>query len=255
MINILLIILLLLTIYVGGKRGIKLFISLIINFLILMISFYFIALGINSIVVALLGSFIISLIILYFVNGKNIKTTSALYSIVIVLIILAISIFIITEKTRIAGFGYESYEEINMFSYDVGINYTKITTALMLIGLIGSTTDSAIAISSALYEVYLNNKNLSVKELIKSGTNIGKDILGTTANTLLFAFLGGFMTLIIWFYTCNYSLLDIVNNKTFNAEYIQSIFSLIGCTLIIPITIVITSLKIKYNEKHPYNEE
>ena len=153
MINILLIVLLILMLYVGGNRGIKLFISLIINFFILMLIFYFIALGINSIILSLLGSILISTIILYFVNGKNIKTESAFYSVIIVLILLAVSIFIITEKTRIAGFGYESYEEINMFSYDVGIDFSKITTALILIGLIGSTTDSAIAVSSALYEV------------------------------------------------------------------------------------------------------
>lgn len=245
MINILLIVLLILMLYVGGNRGIKLFISLIINFFILMLIFYFIALGINSIILSLLGSILISTIILYFVNGKNIKTESAFYSVIIVLILLAVSIFIITEKTRIAGFGYESYEEINMFSYDVGIDFSKITTALILIGLIGSTTDSAIAVSSALYEVYQNNKNLSSKELIKSGLNIGKDILGTTANTLLFAFLGSFMTLIIWFITCKYNVFDILNNKTFQEEYIQSIFSLIGCILIIPITVLTTTLKIK----------
>ena len=132
-----------------------------------------------------------------------------------------------------------------MFSYDVGIDFSKITTALILIGLIGSTTDSAIAVSSALYEVYQNNKNLSSKELIKSGLNIGKDILGTTANTLLFAFLGSFMTLIIWFITCKYNVFDILNNKTFQEEYIQSIFSLIGCILIIPIAVLTTTLKIK----------
>lgn len=123
MINILLIVLLILMLYVGGNRGIKLFISLIINFFILMLVFYFIALGINSIILSLLGSILISTIILYFVNGKNIKTESAFYSVIIVLILLAVSIFIITEKTRIAGFGYESYEEINMFSYDVGIDF------------------------------------------------------------------------------------------------------------------------------------
>ena len=228
MINILLIVLLILMLYVGGNRGIKLFISLIINFFILMLIFYFIALGINSIILSLLGSILISTIILYFVNGKNIKTESAFYSVIIVLILLAVSIFIITEKTR-----------------NVGIDFSKITTALILIGLIGSTTDSAIAVSSALYEVYQNNKNLGSKELIKSGLNIGKDILGTTANTLLFAFLGSFMTLIIWFITCKYNVFDILNNKTFQEEYIQSIFSLIGCILIIPITVLTTTLKIK----------
>lgn len=238
---ILIIILFLLMIYVDKKRGIRLFLSLIYNFLILMVIFYFIALGFNPIICSLLGCFVISYIILYYVNEKNIKTISSLKSIAIVLIILALLIFVITYFTRIAGFGYESYEEINMFSYDVRIDYTNIAISMILISLIGATVDSSIAISSALYEVYENNKNLSKKELFFSGMNIGKDILCTTTNTLMFAFLGDFMTLLIWFYKCNYTFLNIINAKTFAAELIRILFSAIGCLIVIPITAYITT--------------
>ena len=243
--TILIIILFLLMIYIDKKRGLKLFISLIFNFFILMIIFYLIAIGLNPIICSFIGCFIISYIILYFVNEKNIKTKSSLKSIVIVLLILSVLIFITTYSSRIAGFGYESYEEINMFSYDVKIDFTNIAISMILISLIGATVDSSIAISSALYEVYENNKNLSKKELFISGMNIGKDILCTTTNTLIFAFLGDFMTLLIWFYRGNYSFLDIINSKTFVSELIRILFSAIGCIIIIPITAYITTNSIK----------
>ena len=239
--TVLIIILFLLMIYIDKKRGIKLFLSLVFNFLILMIIFYLIALGLNPVVCSLIGCFIISYIILYFVNEENIKTKSSLKSIAIVLLVLSLLIFIMTYMTRIAGFGYESYEEINMFSYDVKIDYTNIAISMILISLIGATVDSSIAISSALYEVYVNNKNLSKKELFFSGMNIGKDILCTTTNTLMFAFLGDFMTLLIWFYKGNYSFLDIVNAKTFASELVRILFSAIGCIIVIPITAYITT--------------
>lgn len=242
--KILLIILLFLMIYIDKKRGIKLFISLVINFFVLVVIFYFISLGINPIVLSLLGCLLISYIILYFVNGKNIKTKASLKSIFIVLIILAILIFIMTNISRIAGFGYESYEEINMYSYDVKIDFTEIAISLVLISLIGATTDSSVAISSALYEVYDNNKHLGKKELYKSGLNIGKDILCTTTNTLLFAFLSEFLTLMIWFYKGDYSFLEIVNAKVFASEVIRILFSAIGCVIIIPVTSYITTLDI-----------
>ena len=105
--------------------------------------------------------------------------------------------------------------------------------------------DSSIAISSALYEVYVNNKNLSKKELFFSGMNIGKDILCTTTNTLMFAFLGDFMTLLIWFYKGNYSFLDIINAKTFVSEIIRILFSAIGCIIVIPVTAYITASSLK----------
>ena len=238
---VLVIILFLLMIYIDKKRGIKLFLSIIFNFLILMIIFYLIALGINPIICSLNGCLIISYIILYFVNEKNNKTISSMKSIIIVLLILAILIYGITYISRIAGFGYESSEEINMFSYDVHIDFSEIAVSMILISLIGATVDTAIAISSALFEVYDNNKNLSKKELFLSGMNIGRDVLCTTSNTLLFAFLGDFMTLIIWFSKGNYSFLDIVNAKTFVAEIIRILFSAIGCIIVIPVSAYITS--------------
>lgn len=238
---ILMIILFGLMLYIDRKRGFKLFLSLIFNFIILMILFYFIALGISPIICSLLGCFLMSYIILYFVNEKNDKTKASLKSIVIVLILLAIFLFYITSQSRIAGFGYESFEEINMFSYDIDIDYTRIAISMILISLIGACVDASIAISSALYEVHENNKDLTQKELFKSGMNIGKDILCTSTNTLMFAFLGDFMTLLIWFYKGNYSFLTTINSKTFVQEMIRILFSAIGCLLVIPITAYISS--------------
>lgn len=249
--NIILIILLfLLMIYIDIKRGIKLFLSILFNFIILMIIFYLIAVGLNPIICSLIGCFIISYIILYYVNERNIKTESSLKSVIIVLIILSFLIFFVTKISRIAGFGYESYEEINMFSYDVKIDFTNIAISMILISLIGATVDSSIAISSALYEVYDNNKNLSKKDLFLSGMNIGKDILCTTNNTLMFAFLGEFMTLLIWFYKGDYSFLEIVNAKTFVSEIIKILFSAVGCIIVIPITAYITTETLKKDDKN-----
>ena len=249
--NIILIILLfLLMIYIDIKRGIKLFLSIIFNFIILMIIFYLIALGLNPIICSLIGCFIISYIILYYVNEKNIKTESSLKSVIIVLIVLSFLIFFVTKISRIAGFGYESYEEINMFSYDVKIDFTNIAISMILISLIGATVDSSIAISSALYEVYDNNKNLSKKDLFLSGMNIGRDILCTTNNTLMFAFLGEFMTLLIWFYKGDYSFLEIVNAKTFVSEMIKILFSAVGCIIVIPITAYITTETLKKDSEN-----
>ncbi len=249
--NIILIVLLfLLMIYIDTKRGIKLFLSIIFNFIILMIIFYLIAIGLNPIICSLIGCFVISYIILYYVNERNIKTESSLKSVIIVLIILSFLIFFVTKISRIAGFGYESYEEINMFSYDVRIDFTDIAISMILISLIGATVDSSIAISSALYEVYDNNKNLSKKDLFLSGMNIGRDILCTTNNTLMFAFLGEFMTLLIWFYKGNYSFLEIVNAKTFASEMIKIFFSAIGCIIVIPITAYITAETLKRNSRN-----
>ncbi len=243
--SILLIILFILMMYIDRTRGLKLFFSLIINFGILLIVFYFTALGFNPIICSLIGCLLVSIVILYFVNGTNQKTRSSFRSIIIVLLLLAILIFTMTKLSRIAGFGYESFEEINMFSYDIRIDYTDIAISMILISLIGATVDASIAISSALYEVHEHNKKLSIKELFTSGMNIGKDILCTTTNTLFFAFLGDFMTLLIWFNSAQYQVIDVVNSKTFVGELIRILFSGLGCILVIPITAIITAYALK----------
>ena len=90
------VILLLLMLYIDIKRGIKLFLGIIFNFIILMIIFYLMVLGINPVICSIIGCLIVSCIILYFVNGDNIKTKSSFQSIIIVLILLSVLIFFIT---------------------------------------------------------------------------------------------------------------------------------------------------------------
>ena len=139
---ILAVILLALMLYVDVQRGLKLFISLGMNFGVLIVVFYLIALGLNAIVCSLVGCFAVSCVMLFFVNGENIKTVSSLKSIAVVLVILSVLIFSVTYVSRIAGFGWESYEEINMFSYDVKTDFTDIAVSPILISLIDATVAS-----------------------------------------------------------------------------------------------------------------
>ena len=239
------VILFLLMLYIDRRRGLKLFLSLAMNFAVLIVIFYLTALGFNAVVCSLIGCFAVSCVMLFFVNGESIKTVSSIKAIAAVLLILSVLIFSVTYISRIAGFGYESYEEINMFSYDVKIDFTDIAISMILFSLIGAMVDSSIAISSALYEVHENNRDLSARELFASGMNIGKDILCTTANTLMFAFLGDFMTLLIWFSKGSYSFGEIVNAKTFAAEIIRILFSASGCIIVIPVTAYLTAAALK----------
>ena len=245
--SLLLLVLLLLMIIIGGKRGLKSFVTLIINFILLILTFYLIAIGLNPLIVSVLSSILISYIILFGSNGNNIKTRSAFKSVLIVYIILILLICMIVNIAKLGGFSYEQIEEISMFSHNINLNMNSIMIALILLGLIGAITDTSIAISSSLYEVDKNN-DLSRKELYKSGLRVGKDILGTTVNTLVFAFIGEFLTLIIWFRSLSYTLGETINSKVFAGELVKMLFSNIGCVLIIPITSYITSYYLYKNK-------
>ena len=142
----------------------------------------------------------------------------------------------------IQGFGEEEIEELGFFSLYIGVDFVKIGASVIIMSTIGAITDTAIAISSPMHEIYHHNPSISRIELVKSGLNIGKDILGTSTNTLFFAFFGGYLGLIIWFKELSYSLGEIINSKVFSAELISILCAGMGVAIIIPITASITAL-------------
>ena len=82
--------------------------------------------------------------------------------------------------------------------------YQLVFLAGMFIGSLGAVMDVAISISAALFELYRKNPDISIQKLKASGIAIGKDIMGTMTNILLFAYVSGAMPILI-LYIKNYS--------------------------------------------------
>jgi uncharacterized membrane protein len=84
---------------------------------------------------------------------------------------------------------------------------------------------------------------------MQSGKNVGKDILGTTSNTLLFAGMGEILLLFIWLSKMNhYSIPQLINSKAVFQELIIILVSNIGCLLIIPISVLVISYLLKQSK-------
>ena len=234
------IILFILCILIGGSRGFKAYIVLFLDIAFCMLNILLIGSGLPVVTTTFILCVILAYIILYFVNGYNKKTVASFYSTMVILVFLMLSVFIITYFSKIEGFGIEYIEEIGWCNYAININLVHVSISSIIISLIGSIVDSSTAVSTAVYEVYDKNPHLKFKELHTSGITVGKDIIATITNTLFFAFLGGFVTLLIWFNYYNYDLTLIVNNKVFVAEFISIMFNALGSLFIIPVTNYIT---------------
>ncbi|OPJ64656.1 YibE/F family protein [Clostridium oryzae] len=237
----LLLILFILMAVVGGRRGIKSFFTLCLNFLTLSIILIIIGLKADPIKVTIVGCVIITSITLFYINGFNRKTVSALFSVTIVVLVATLLTYRIGTLSYIQGFANEEIEDIMSLSFYVQLDFQKIVICQMLMGLLGAIIDVSISISSFMNELYIANKTITWKSMFNSGMNIGKDILGTMSNTLLFAYIGGFMTLIIYFNELNYSFTDIINGKIFCAEIFQVLCGGIGVVLIIPVTALVAA--------------
>ncbi|BCN31284.1 YibE/F family protein [Anaeromicropila herbilytica] len=243
MIIVLLIILMLLMFLIGGDRGVVSFVTLCANFIFMLVAILLMYWGINAIAVTYICCILISLVTLFYQNGENAKTFSAFISIFIIITLLSFFAYKMGYAANLQGFSTEKQleDEMSGLSVNMNIDMIKIAFAVIMIGLIGAVLDMSIAISSSVYEVYKNNNHLTQKDLFLSGINIGSDIIGSTTNTLFFAFLAEFLMLMIRFKKEHYSFDKIINSKAFSQEMIPIIFSCIGCILIIPICSVIIS--------------
>ncbi len=229
-------ILFILMILIGGKKGARSFISLFLNFGVLLLTILFMTdPNADPIILTLIACAVISCINLFYINEVNSKTTTAFISTIITIIILLSFIVIVTENAMIQGFGEEEIEELSIFSLYIGVDFVKIGASVIIMSTIGAITDVAISITSPMREIFYHNPLISRKDLFASGLSIGKDILGTNTNTLFFAFFGGYMGLLLWFKDLSYSVGEIVNSKVFSAEMITILCAGMGIALIIPI--------------------
>ena len=227
---------------IGGQKGVSSFLALFFNFsVVIIITIFMTNPNINPIILTLFACLVISCINLFYINGVNIKTKTAFLSTMITIILLLLFILYISNKAMIQGFGDEELVELSMFSFNIGVDFIKIGASVIIMSTIGAITDTAMAISSPMHEIHYHNPFISRRELYKAGLSIGKDILGTSTNTLFFAFFGGYLALLIWFKDLSYTLGEIVNSKIFGAEMITILSAGTGVTLVIPITAWITA--------------
>lgn len=236
--------------FIGGEKGTRSFIALFLNFIVTFVSIILMTdQAMNPILVTIIACMVISCVNLFYINQINFKSVTAFVATIITLVLLILIIFVIVEKAKIQGFGAEEIEELPAFSFNVGIDFGKIAVSTIIMGTIGAITDTAISISSSMNEIYFHNSHLDRYNLFKSGMNVGKDILGTTTNTLFFAFIGGYLALIIWFEDLGYSFGQIINSKVFASEAISIFCTGAGAILIIPVTAWLAAYSLtKYND-------
>lgn len=236
------IIFILLTLVIGGNRSAKGLITLSINSLFLLSVIFFVYKGFNPLLISISACVFICLIAIFYQNGYNIKTKTAFISVIIIIAVLLPVIYFLGGLADIQGFTREQFEitDTNGYSRNIDVNMTLLQISVVIMLATGTIIDTAMAISSALHQVYENNPHLSKQQLFISGLNIGKDILGTTIQTIFFIFVAEYMNLLIQFMD-GYSISKIINSKAFVQETVNILSACIGCTAIIPLTALIAS--------------
>lgn len=118
----------------------------------------------------------------------------------------------------------------------------------IVISSLGAVMDVAMGIASSLSEVSAANPSLTRRELFRSGMNIGRDMVGTMTNTLILAFLGSDLVLIIYLYSLGLSSHQLISSAYLSIEIVSSISSSIGVILSIPLTTLFSSIALGHKK-------
>ena len=121
-------------------------------------------------------------------------------------------------------------------STEGAFNITGILFAGIIIGTLGAVMDVSMSISSSMYEIRLNNPDISKMNLIKSGLNIGKDVMGTMANTLILAYVGTAIPLMMFSINKQTPLVILLNSESISTEILRALSGSIGIILSMPAT-------------------
>lgn len=225
---------------IGGIKGLKTLVSLVIA--VAMIFFGYIPLiikGVNPILASLGISIPVVIITLIIISGKNIKTFVAIIGTSLGVIISGILAFIFGNFAHLTGLADDSSISLAYIPQFRNLDYKGILFGTILIGAIGAIMDVAISIASALYEINDLDKNISKKNMIISGMNIGKDMMGSMSNTLILAYVGTTLHLIVLFIVYRIRFTEIINLDSIATEIIRAMAGSIGLIITIPVTVVI----------------
>jgi len=219
----------------GGKQGLKTVISLILG-LIFIFKFLLpnILKGVSPIFLTTIFLIIITAVTFLLISGWKKKTGSAILGTIFGLIISMIFAFIFGKIATLTGFGHE--ETRTLFAKFPNLNYQGIFYSGIMIGAIGAVMDVSMSIASSASEIKKANPNIKPKDIFKSGSRIGKDIIGTMSNTLIYAYVGASLSLLLLFISFGESYLKIFNFEFMAEEIIRAIAGSIGLIGAIPLT-------------------
>lgn len=230
-------ILIVLILLICGDKGSKSILSTAINAGLLLFAIFLIYRGLNPIFVTIAVCILTACITLFVPEEADIKSKTALLSVVLVILVVVPFVYYIAERASIQGFTSEQYEitDSNGYTRNIGIDMLSLQISVMIIALIGAVTDIAVAITSSIYEIQQSNENISRTQLLTSAFSVGKAVLSTSIHTIFYIYIAEYMTLMIQ-YAGEYSFVKLINSKSFCQEFISISISGIGCCLVVPVS-------------------
>ena len=185
-------------ILVGGLKGIKSLITLAIMGLVIV--FWLLPLilqGHNPLLLTILFASLITLVTLFIVGGINSKSLSATVGAIGGLLVAGLVAWVFGNAARLTGFSSEEAQLLQFADLPRAIDIRGLLFSGIIIGALGAVLDVAMSISSSVAEIRAAIPLLCGRGLFQAGFRVGRDILGTMVNTLILAYAGGALPLLL----------------------------------------------------------
>ncbi|HIE28877.1 TPA: YibE/F family protein [Candidatus Poribacteria bacterium] len=221
----------------GRFKGVKALISLIFTLVLIFVLMAPLLLkGYSPLISAILVSILSTTVTMLIVAGINYKSYSAMIGTLGGVFVAGVLSVLSAAVMRLSGL--VGHESIFLQSISEQIDLRGILVCGIIIGALGAVMDVSISISSAITEVRQANPNLSLRELYRAGVNIGRDIIGTMTNTLILAYAGSSLTMVLLFIgqKSDFPLIRVMNFDLIASEILRALAGSIGMLTAIPIT-------------------
>ena len=239
-----------LLILIGGFKGFKSVITLMITgFVIMYVMLPLILKGYNPLLVTVLSAVFIALITFFIIAGINSKSVAALVGTTGGVLFAGLLAYLIGSVVNLTGLSSEEAGMLMHIPQGIRFDFRSLLFAGIIVGTLGAVMDVAMSISSSMYELRLLSPDMEYKSLVKSGLNIGKDIMGTMSNTLILAYTGSSIPLLLLFMAYDTPVSKILNLDLIATEVVRALVGSIGLIIAIPITALCAGFIFKLNDK------
>lgn len=232
----------------GRKQGFLSLVALFISFgVIFKLLFPQMLSGGNIVLIATLGALLALFVVMYVTHGFTRLTTSAFLGCTFSVIATLLFARFAADLTKVTGFSSEESVFLNMAT-NGNLDFVGLLIGGIIIGVIGVIDDVAITQASIVHELRHTDSSLSPKVLYGKAIKIGRDHMGAVINTLILAYTGASLPLILLLYGSNASFVELINREALTTEIIRSIAGSLGLLLAVPLTTLIAIFLMKNKE-------
>ena len=228
------------TLLLSGWQGLRSLLGMSVSLAVILIFIVpQILAGRNPMVVAILGSVVMMGISLYLVYGWKSKTHVAVLGLLLSLILTGLLAVWSVNWTRLSGFGAEEAGFLQVAG--VQLDTRGLLLAGIIIGTLGALDDITIGQSSTIFELSKANPRLTWQALFKHGMSVGRDHIAAMVNTLLLAYVGAALPLVLMFSVFTESLGVTLNREIIAEEIVRTLVGSLGLLAGVPLTSLIAA--------------